>query len=73
MAELSDKPLYEVVQNGTLEQVTEAVDAELKSLGNISNDQCYHFKYNINYYWCAILQCTNNNKFDSSGLRNHLH
>ena len=38
MAELSDKPLYEVVQDGTLEQVTEAVDAELKSLGNISND-----------------------------------
>ena len=50
MAELFDKPLYEVVQNGTLEQVTEAVDAELTSLGNISNDQCYRFKYNINYY-----------------------
>ena len=51
MAELFDKPLYELVQNGTLEQVTEAVDAELKSLGNISNEHgCYYFKYNNNYY-----------------------
>ena len=50
MAELSDKPLYELVQNGTLEQVTEAVDAELKSLGNISNEHgCCYFKCN-NYY-----------------------
>ena len=36
MATLADKPLYEVFRNGTLEQVTEAVDAELKSLGKIS-------------------------------------
>lgn len=35
-AELPDKPLYEVFQNGTLEQVTEAVDNELKSLGEVT-------------------------------------
>ena len=74
MAELFDKPLYEVVQNGTLEQVTEAVDAELKSLGNISNEHgCYYFKYNNNYYWCAILQYTNNNKFDNFRPSNNFH
>lgn len=38
MAALTDKSLYEVLQNGTLEQVTEAVDAELKSLGKICDE-----------------------------------
>jgi len=35
MAKVDDEPLYKTFQNGTLEQVTEAIDAELKSLGEI--------------------------------------
>ena len=33
MAKPPNKPLLEVFQNGTLEEVTEVVDTELKSLG----------------------------------------
>ena len=35
MAELSNKSLHEVCRNGTLKEVTEVVDTELKSLGKI--------------------------------------
>ena len=35
MAELLNKSLHEVCQNGTLKEVTEVVDIELNSLGEV--------------------------------------
>ena len=35
MAKLPDESLYQIFQNGTIEQVSEAVDTQLRSLGKI--------------------------------------